>query len=47
VGNLFFCGEHTSLDYQGYMNGASETGERAASEVLAALSLNRSANFAK
>jgi monoamine oxidase len=47
VGNLFFCGEHTSLDYQGYMNGASETGERAASEVLAALGLSKSANFSK
>jgi monoamine oxidase len=35
VDNLFFAGEHTSLDFQGYMNGASETGERAASEVLA------------
>jgi monoamine oxidase len=35
VGNLFFAGEHTSLDFQGYMNGASESGERAASEVLA------------
>jgi monoamine oxidase len=35
VDNLFFAGEHTSLDFQGYINGASETGERAASEVLA------------
>jgi monoamine oxidase len=35
VDNLFFAGEHTSLDFQGYMNGASESGERAASEVLA------------
>ncbi len=35
VDNLFFAGEHTSLDFQGYMNGASETGERATSEVLA------------
>ncbi|MEN9250745.1 MAG: FAD-dependent oxidoreductase, partial [Gloeomargarita sp. GXS_bins_116] len=30
VGRLFFAGEHTSLDYQGYMNGAAETGRRVA-----------------
>src|SRR3954447_11519635 len=32
-----FAGEHTSQDFQGYLNGAVETGERAAGEVLAAL----------
>ena len=31
-----FAGEHTSIDFQGYLNGAVETGERAAAEVLAA-----------
>lgn len=36
-GACHFCGEHTSLDSQGYLNGAVETGERAASEVAAAL----------
>ena len=36
-GNVHFAGEHTSIDFQGYLNGAVETGERAASEVLAAL----------
>jgi monoamine oxidase len=36
-GNCFFAGEHTSLDFQGYLNGAVETGERAAEEVLADL----------
>jgi len=36
-GNCFFCGEHTSIDSQGYLNGAVETGERAAGEVLASL----------
>ena len=36
-GACHFCGEHTSLDFQGYLNGAVETGERAASEVAAAL----------
>jgi monoamine oxidase len=37
VGNLFFAGEHTSLEYQGYMNGAVESGERVADEVLKAI----------
>ena len=36
-GNCFFCGEHTSIDFQGYLNGAVETGERAAAEVLDSL----------
>jgi monoamine oxidase len=36
-GNAHFCGEHTSVDFQGYLNGAVETGERAASEVVADL----------
>lgn len=33
-GNCHFCGEHTSQDFQGYLNGAVETGERAADEIL-------------
>ncbi len=33
VGRLLFAGEHTSLEYQGYMNGAAETGRRAAQIV--------------
>jgi monoamine oxidase len=32
-----FCGEHTSIDSQGYLNGAVETGERAAGEIIQAL----------
>jgi monoamine oxidase len=32
-----FAGEHTSIDSQGYLNGAVESGERAASEILAAV----------
>ncbi len=36
-GRLHFCGEHTSIDFQGYMEGAVETGLRAADEVLTAL----------
>jgi monoamine oxidase len=34
-GRLFFAGEHTSLRWQGYMNGAVESGRRAAAEVAA------------
>jgi monoamine oxidase len=36
-GNAHFCGEHTSIDSQGYLNGAVETGERAAAEIQADL----------
>lgn len=35
-GRLFFAGEHTSLAWQGYMNGAIESGRRAAAEIAAA-----------
>jgi monoamine oxidase len=34
-GRLFFAGEHTSIRWQGYMNGAVESGRRAAAEVRA------------
>jgi monoamine oxidase len=37
-GNAFFAGEHTSIDFQGYLNGAVETGQRAAGEVIDSLS---------
>lgn len=33
-GNIFFAGEHTSIHYPGYLNGAVETGERAAHEII-------------
>jgi monoamine oxidase len=36
-GNCHFAGEHTSQDFQGYLNGAVETGARAAGEILADL----------
>lgn len=39
-GRLFFAGEHTSSRWQGYMNGAVESGKRAAAEVLAAHKLS-------
>ncbi|MDX6487805.1 MAG: monoamine oxidase, partial [Gaiellaceae bacterium] len=35
-GTCHFAGEHTSQDFQGYLNGAVDSGERAASEILAA-----------
>ena len=34
-GRLFFAGEHTSIRWQGYMNGAVESGRRAAAEIAA------------
>jgi monoamine oxidase len=36
-GEVHFAGEHTSVDFQGYLNGGVETGERAAEEILADL----------
>jgi monoamine oxidase len=38
VGNLFFAGEHCSYDFQGYMNGAAQSGADTARDVMAALS---------
>jgi monoamine oxidase len=37
LGACHFAGEHTSIDFQGYLQGAVETGERAAGEILADL----------
>jgi monoamine oxidase len=37
VGNIWFAGEHCSLGSQGYMNGACETAEQAAQEILTEL----------
>jgi monoamine oxidase len=34
-GTCHFAGEHTSVDFQGYLNGAVESGYRAAAEILA------------
>ncbi|TJY41075.1 monoamine oxidase [Cohnella pontilimi] len=36
-GGCYFAGEHTSVDFQGYLNGAVESGQRAANEILADL----------
>jgi monoamine oxidase len=41
VGNLFFAGEHCSLDYQGFMNGGAETGRFAADAVLRRIGARR------
>jgi monoamine oxidase len=38
VGNLFFAGEHCSYDFQGYMNGAAQSGLDTAKAVMARLS---------
>ncbi len=35
AGRVVFAGEHTSIRWQGYMNGAAESGKRAAAEVRA------------
>ena len=34
IGNIFFAGEHCSSDFQGYMNGAAETGRIAAEAIV-------------
>jgi monoamine oxidase len=41
VGNLHFCGEHTSVDHQGYMNGGAESGERVATEIMTDLGVEK------
>jgi monoamine oxidase len=35
AGRIFFAGEHTSAKWQGYMNGAVASGQRAAEEIAA------------
>jgi len=37
VGNFYFAGEHCSSYYQGFMNGAAETGRMAAQNILKAV----------
>ncbi len=44
-GNQHFCGEHCSADYQGYMEGAAETGALAASEILTDLEITAGATL--
>lgn len=45
-GNQHFCGEHCSEDYQGYMEGAAETGALVAAEVLDDLEIPQPAQLA-
>lgn len=40
VGNILFAGECCSIEHQGYMNGAAETGRHAAEEIIKRLSIN-------
>ncbi len=40
VRNLLFCGEHCSTDFQGFMEGACETGAGAAADIVAQLALH-------
>jgi monoamine oxidase len=40
-GRILFAGEHTSIRWQGYMNGAVESGLRAAAEVAALVQQDR------
>jgi monoamine oxidase len=42
-GNVFFTGEHTSQDFQGFMEGGASEGIRAGNEVLNALGLHSAA----
>ncbi len=38
VGKIYFAGEHTSLDWQGFMNGGAESGRIAAEGIISRLS---------
>jgi monoamine oxidase len=40
AGRIFFAGEHTSAKWQGYMNGAVVSGQRAAEEIATLFSSN-------
>jgi monoamine oxidase len=37
MGNIHFAGEHCSINFQGYMEGGAEEGQRAANEVISAI----------
>ncbi len=42
-GNIHFCGEHTSLDFQGWMEGGAESGALVAAEILDDLGVSKTA----
>ena len=46
-GNLHFCGEQTSLDFQGWMEGGAETGALVAAEILDDMGLSGSDTLAR
>jgi monoamine oxidase len=46
-GDVFFCGEHTSMDFQGWMEGGAETGAFVARDILMELGLEPSPELAK
>ncbi len=37
IGQLYFCGEHCSVNFQGFINGAVETGYKTAHKIIASL----------
>ena len=45
VGNLFFAGEHCSYDFQGYMNGAAQSGADTARAVMSRVSGTKTARL--
>lgn len=44
VGNLHFCGEHTTVEWQGWMEGAAVSGVDAAKEIATDLGLDSPSN---
>jgi monoamine oxidase len=42
AGRVMFAGEHTSVRWEGFMNGAIESGRRAAAEISALAAASRS-----
>ncbi len=36
IGAIHFAGEHTSSNFQGYIEGGAEEGQHAANEIIAA-----------
>ena len=44
VGNIYFAGEHVSGQFQGFMNGAAETGKKAAEQIAANMLMIKNKN---
>jgi monoamine oxidase len=44
-GNLYFAGEHCSYDFQGYMNGAAQSGADTAKAIMGQLSGSKAAQL--